>query len=76
MSPRTLLGILILIIGILGIIAGVMYLTESAHAIPSFLPGHVAKVTAGKKTKHGVAALAAGIVLFLAGSILAYTDRR
>lgn len=68
MDGRKLFGALLIILGILGIICGVLYLTMSAHALPSFLPGHSASVHAlGKHTKRGIAALVVGVVLGIIG---------
>jgi len=67
---RRTVAVVILIIGVLAIVAGAIYLTQPAHALPSFFPGYAAHL-AGKHPKRGYAGIAVGIVLvvvaFMAG---------
>jgi uncharacterized membrane protein HdeD (DUF308 family) len=72
---KAALAAILLIVGILGIIAGVLYLTEVAHALPSFFPGHTATGT-GKLEKHGYAAIAGGAVLFIIGIVVLASGQR
>jgi hypothetical protein len=72
---RLLLALLLIIIGVLGIVAGVLYLTQPAHSLPAILPGYLAHAT-GKHTKRGIVAVAVGAVLLLAGAVVAMTGRR
>lgn len=53
---------IILIIGIVALIAGVIYYVVPADSLPSFIPGHLAGVT-NKHTNRGTAGIIAGIVL-------------
>ncbi len=72
---RALLGVVLIIIGALAVVAGVLYLTQPAHALPTFLPGYVAHAS-GKHTKRGIAALVVGVVLAVIGLVVALTGRR
>ncbi len=61
-------GIAVLI-GLLLIIVAVLYFTQSAQALPGFLPGHAAAGTAEAMThhtKHGILALALAVGCFIA----------
>lgn len=55
--PAVLAGLLLLALALL-------YLVDSADALPSFLPGHEAG-SAHHHVKHGVAALALGLGCFV-----------
>ena len=56
------------VLGLIFAVAAVLYLTKTAGALPSFLPGHQAGST-HHHTKHGVVALGLA-VLTLAGAWL------
>jgi hypothetical protein len=64
-SQRVILAAVFGIIGILALIAGVIYLTTEAHALPSFMgqihgdPAH--------RSLRGVVALIVGVLLIAAG---------
>jgi multisubunit Na+/H+ antiporter MnhB subunit len=75
-TGRSLLAVLLFIIGLAGIAVGIVYLTMSAHAIPSFFPGYVATATKGKLPKHGYVALGLGVVLLIISLVVASTGRR
>jgi hypothetical protein len=76
-SGRTFLAVVILIVALLALAAGVMYLTMSAHALPSFLPGHATSAKAiGKHTKRGYAGVAVGAVLLIISIAMLATGRR
>jgi uncharacterized membrane protein HdeD (DUF308 family) len=53
----------LLVLGVVLIVVGVIYFKDTANALPSFFPGHQAG-SAHKHTKHGIVALAVGIVCF------------
>lgn len=72
---RALLGVVLIVIGALIVVVGVLYVTQQAHALPSFLPGHLAGAH-GKHTKRGIAALAVGGVVAIIGLVVALTGRR
>jgi uncharacterized membrane protein len=69
MGVRRTLAALILIVGIIAIIAGVIYSVVPAHSLPSFFPGHLAGVTAKHSTRGG-AGIALGVVLVVVGVLL------
>jgi hypothetical protein len=58
------LSIIAVILGIGCLIAAYMYWTMPANALPSFMPGFD-PLLAGIHTKHGIAALVAGLALFI-----------
>lgn len=60
------LGVVVLIIGLLALAAGVLYLTQPAHSLPSFFPGYHAHVLT-KHHKRGLIGIAVGAVIFLVG---------
>lgn len=69
---RVILAVVLVIIGILGIIAGIIYLTEPAHSLPSVLgqikyTGHNHARAYNHRTLRGAVSLAVGIVVLLAG---------
>ena len=72
-SPgRVILAVVLVIIGILGIIAGILYLTEPAHSLPSILGtikynGHNHSRAYSHRTLRGAVSLAVGVVVLLAG---------
>ena len=72
-SPgRVILAVVLVIIGILGIIAGILYLTEPAHSLPSVLGtikynGHNHARAYSHRTLRGAVSLAVGVVVLLAG---------
>lgn len=72
---RLLLGLILVIIGVLAVVAGVLYLTQQAHALPSFFPGHVVHGS-GKLEKHGLAAVIGGAVVFVIGVAVMASGRR
>jgi hypothetical protein len=65
----------IVVIGVLALIAGILYLTEPAHALPSFFPGHLAHAT-GKHPRRGIAGVVVGAVLIVIGLVVAFTGSR
>jgi hypothetical protein len=54
------------LLAIICAIAAVMYFMMPANTLPTFMPGYDAANTA-IHTKHGIAAAAAAVVLFLIG---------
>ena len=72
-SPgRVILAVILVIIGILGIIAGILYLTEPAHSLPSVLGtikynGHNHVRAYSHRTLRGTVSLVVGIIVLLAG---------
>jgi hypothetical protein len=76
MRGRLVLGVVAIILGLVGFAVGVMYVTMSAHALPSFIPGHTVADVTGKRTKRGYASFLLGAVLLVVGIGLAATGRR
>jgi len=72
---RVLASVILIIIGALIVVVGVLYLTQPAHSLPSFIPGHLAHAT-GKHPKRGIAALVVGGLVFVGGIVLAVTGNR
>lgn len=70
-----MLGILLVVIGVLAIVAGIFYMTQPAHALPSILPGYLAH-SMGKHTKRGILADAIGAVLLVVGTAVAVSGAR
>jgi hypothetical protein len=54
-----------ILIGVLLLVAAVLYFITPASALPGFLPGHEVGVTA-PHTKHGILALGLAICAFVA----------
>lgn len=76
-AERGLFAGLLFVLAILGVVAGIMYFSMTAHALPSFLPGHAASAHATyKHTKRGIAALVVAAVLFLIGLAVMLGGRR
>lgn len=74
---RLFLGVVIFIIGLLALAAGVIYMTTSAHALPSFMPGHLASPTAtGHRTHRGFAGIAFGGLLLIISIAVMVSSRR
>ncbi len=67
--------IVLVVLGILAIVAGVIYYVEPAKSLPSFFPGHLAHVR-GKHTRRGLAGIIVGAVLLIGGLIVAAVGRR
>ncbi len=74
---RALIAVILLIVGLAAVAAGIVYFTMSAHALPSFFPGHISHVTSAKRTKHGIAAVVVGaVLLILSGAVMVGGRRR
>jgi heme/copper-type cytochrome/quinol oxidase subunit 1 len=73
---RSLAAIVIFVIGVLAIIAGVMYWTEAANHLPSFFPGYHHVAYAGKHLKRGYAGVGVGVMLILIAAAVAATGGR
>jgi 4-hydroxybenzoate polyprenyltransferase len=72
---RFLLVVILLIVGAAAIVAGVLYLTQPVHSLPTFFPGYAAH-SLGKAKKHGYAGIAAGAVLVIIALVVGMTGSR
>jgi len=54
------------LLGILAIIAAVVYFVQPADQLPSFMPGHAAGM-GHIRLKHGIAAAVVGVILLAIG---------
>ncbi len=72
---RALVGIVIVIVGVLAVVADILYLTEPAHPLLTFFPGHLARAT-GKHPNRGVAGVVVGAVVIVIGAAVALTGNR
>jgi hypothetical protein len=68
---RRVLVIVLLVVGVAAIVAGVLYLTQSAQSLPTFFPGYVAHAL-GKHTKRGYAGVALGAVLVIVALVVEF----
>jgi len=78
LSPVTaqrVMIVILVIVGLLGIAAGIVYLAEPAKSLPSVLPGHISGSTV-HRYRRGIAALVIGAVLLLASVLVARSGRR
>ena len=69
-----IIGIVVLVLGILALVAGVIYFTVPAHSLPALL-GKLPNVSA-HRTKRGIVAAIAGAVLVIAAGITLARSRR
>lgn len=70
-TGKVAIVVILAVIGILALVAGVIYFAEPAKSLPSFLGA----ITSGsradsKRSTHGVAALAVGVVLLIAAGVV------
>jgi hypothetical protein len=72
-NQRLVAGALMVVIGLVALAVGVIYLTVEAKSLPSVL-GQLHGVT-GHRSARGIAAVIIGIVLLVAGGVLAYRPR-
>jgi len=68
------LTIVLVLVAIVGIVSGVLYFTDTAAHLPSFMPGHTAHSTK-HHLKHGIATIGVAIVA-LAGAWLTTAPER
>jgi hypothetical protein len=77
MTPMKWLTALFGILGLLALIAAIMYFTIAAHSLPSFLgPIHSHVAPKAHRKRRGEAAIAAAVVLWVIAGIIYYVGRR
>ena len=69
---RGVLVAVLLVIGAAAIAAGIVYVTEPAHSLPTFFPGYAAHVI-GKHKNRGYAGIGLGVALVVIAIGLALT---
>lgn len=69
-----LIKVVLVVLGILAIIAGIVYLVEPIRSLPAFFPGYVAH---GRGSHHirGYIAIGVGVVLLILAMIPARSRR-
>ena len=70
-----LLVVLLVVVGILAVVAGIIYLVEPVHSLPSFFPGY-APHGHGYHHIRGYIAIAVGIILLILAGIARRSRRR
>jgi hypothetical protein len=74
MTPMKWLTAVLGVLGLLALVAAIMYFTIPAHSLPSFL-GPMYRVNAHRK-RRGEAAIALAVVLWVVAGIVLYVGRR
>jgi hypothetical protein len=74
MTPMKWLTAVLGVLGLLALVAAIMYFTIPAHSLPSFL-GPLYRVNAHRK-RRGEAAIALAVVLWVVAGIVLYVGRR
>jgi hypothetical protein len=74
MTPMKWISAVLAILGVLALVAAIIYFTVAAQSLPSFL-GPLHHVPAHRK-RRGEAALAAAIVLWAIAAIVFFVERR
>lgn len=69
MQSKQIGAVIAAVLGVVFLIVAVLYFTQSASALPGFLPGYEAGV-ATHHTKHGILAIALAVVCFLAARFI------
>jgi NADH:ubiquinone oxidoreductase subunit 5 (subunit L)/multisubunit Na+/H+ antiporter MnhA subunit len=69
-----LVRVLLVVLGILAVAAGVIYVVEPIHSLPSFFPGHALR---GLTHHHirGYIAIGVGVVLIILAGIMRRSRR-
>ena len=70
-----LVRVVLVVLGILAVVAGVIYLVEPIHALPSFFPGHAARGL-GHHHIRGYLAIAVGVILLILAGVARRSRRR
>jgi len=70
-----LVRVVLVVFGILALVAGIIYLVEPIHSLPSFFPGH-ASHGQGHHHIRGYIAIVVGIVLLIIAAVAGRSRRR
>jgi len=70
-----LVRLVLVVLGILAVAAGIIYLVEPIHSLPSFFPGH-ALHGLGHHHIRGYIAIAVGVILLILAGIAGRSRRR
>jgi NADH:ubiquinone oxidoreductase subunit 5 (subunit L)/multisubunit Na+/H+ antiporter MnhA subunit len=63
-----LVRVVLVVLGILAVVAGIIYLVEPIHSLPSFFPGHAAHGNIHHHTR-GYIAIGVGVVLLIIAAV-------
>jgi hypothetical protein len=74
MTPMKWLAAVLGVLGLIALVAAIIYFSVPAHSLPSFL-GPLHRVKAHRK-RRGEAAVAGAVVLWVIAGILFYVDKR
>jgi hypothetical protein len=74
-SSQLSLAAVIAVIGLLALIAGIIYLAEPASSLPSFFPG-ASKTLHGYHSARGVAGIVFAVILWIVALALAISGGR
>jgi H+/Cl- antiporter ClcA len=66
--------VLLFLVGVLFIVGGIVYFTETAHDLPAFFPGHDVHSTT-HHTKHGLTFIILAILALVAAWFTTAPDR-
>lgn len=64
-----LVRLVLVVLGILAVAAGIIYLVEPIHSLPSFFPGHAAHGLGHHHIRGYIAIVVGAILLILAGIV-------
>ena len=65
MTKRSSLIVPAVLAGIVFLVIAIIYWVDTAHALPSFFPGHESAATSHHHVKHGIAALVVSMGCFI-----------
>jgi hypothetical protein len=69
------LTVILFIIGLICVVAAIIYFTVPAKSLPSFIPGRAVKSHL-HHTRRGIAALVVGVLFLIGAGVSAFLGRR